>query len=61
MTKDLLEQFLLGSTCDSKGELKLTLKAGKQLIQEGPFILPPIRWLDSFEQFAEFKIVCDVK
>lgn len=58
--KEILSSYLIGSKCNSKGKIKLTLKPGKEFIQEGPYILPPIRWLDSFEYYAEFVIVCDV-
>lgn len=58
--KDILLSFLLGSKCNAKGKLKLTLKPGKHLEQEGPYIIPPIRWLESFEYYAEFVIVCDI-
>nr|CAC08228.1 hypothetical protein [Schwanniomyces etchellsii] len=60
ISKELLESFLLDSTCDSPGILKLKLKPGYNLEQEGPYLLPPIRWLDSFEYNAEFDITCDV-
>lgn len=58
--EDILLNYLLGSQCNYKGRLILTLNAFRELHQEGPFIIPPIRWLNSFEEFAEFKIICDV-
>lgn len=59
--KDILSSYLIGSKCNSGGKIRLTLKPGKEFTQEGPYILPPIRWLDSFEYYAEFVISCDVK
>lgn len=50
----------MNSTCSNKGTIKLNLESGKRLKQEGPYILPPIRWLDSFEKNAEFTILCEV-
>lgn len=58
--RELLENFIVGSTCDSPGKLELILKPGYNLIQKGPYLLPPIRWLESFEYNAEFVIICDV-
>lgn len=58
--KNILNSFLLGSQCDTAGILKLILKPGKDFKQEGPHIIPPVRWLDSFEPSAEFVIECDV-
>lgn len=60
ISPDILENFLIGSTCNYKGKLELILKPGRELIQRGPYILPPIRWLEGFEYNAEFHIVCDV-
>lgn len=59
--KEILHKYLIGSTCNYFGELKLVLKPGRELIVTGPYILPPVRWLTSFEYCAEFIIVCVVK
>jgi hypothetical protein len=60
VSKDVIYSYLMNSTCSNKGTIKLNLESGKRLKQEGPYILPPIRWLDSFEKNAEFTILCEV-
>ena len=57
--ENLLKDMLLGSECSSIGKICLILEAGKKFMQEGPFIIPPVRWLDSFEYNAEFVITCE--
>lgn len=57
---DLLA-YLVGAECSWPGILKLELKQNKILKQEGPYICPPIRWLDSFGSADEFRIVCHVE
>lgn len=61
ISEELLESYLVGSTCNCTGTLKLKLGPGRNLVQEGPYLLPPIRWLESFEYYAEFYIICEVK
>lgn len=61
VSQEDLNKYLINSNCNSPGQLVLTLEPGRNLIQKGPYILPPIRWLNSFEYNAEFKIICDVK
>ena len=56
--KDIISKLLIKSKCDRPGKLELTLKPGKEFIQKGPYIIPPIRWLDTLEKNAEFYIVC---
>jgi hypothetical protein len=58
--KDLIVDLLYGAKCDSAGSLELTLKPNLELIQEGPYLLPPIRWLESFEPCDEFTLICTV-
>lgn len=58
---EILKKYLLNSECDYKGSIELILKPGKNLTQKGPYILPPIRWLDGFEPNAEFYIKCEVE
>nr|WOL75529.1 putative maintenance function [Saccharomycopsis selenospora] len=57
----LIVDILKQSKCDNSGVLELILKPGKKLTQKGPYLLPPIRWLGSFEYNAEFYIVCKVE
>lgn len=59
--KSLFEEFLVGSECTYEGELKLQLKPGNKFLHYGPYIIPAIRWIDSFENNAEFEVLCDVK
>jgi hypothetical protein len=60
MTKEVLIKELVGSKCTWAGELRIRLKVNRELVQEGPFIVPPIRWLNSFSKVDEFYIICDV-
>lgn len=60
VTKDLIEELLVGSECDSEGTLYLILQPNRELIQKGPYILPPIRWLESMDKSDEFIIICKV-
>jgi hypothetical protein len=57
--QDLLKTLLIGSRCSYQGKLILSLGAGKELKQEGPFLIPPIRWLESFSDSDEFIIECE--
>nr|WOF72288.1 putative maintenance protein [Saccharomycopsis crataegensis] len=59
--QELIENMLKNAECNLPGKLKLILEPNRKLIQKGPYILPPIRWVDSFEKNAEFDITCDVK
>lgn len=47
--------------CNFPGTLRLVLKPGRELKQTGPYMIPPIRWLDSFEYYAEFDITCKIE
>lgn len=51
----------MGAKCNAPGLLTLELKPGHKLIQTGPYILPSIRWIESFEKNAEFTIKCLAK
>ena len=59
--KELVKSLLMGAKCNTPGLLTLELKPGHKLIQTGPYILPPIRWIESFEKNAEFIIKCLAK
>lgn len=58
--KAILAKEILNKTCNYAGKLTLILKQNRKLSQEGPFIIPPIRWVDSFGISDEFIIECQV-
>lgn len=55
-----LVSYLLGLECDQAGRLHLRLEPNWHLIQKGPAIKPPIRWIKSLERNATFDIDCTV-
>jgi hypothetical protein len=55
-----IASYLLGLKCLSKGTLKLTLHPYNKLVQEGPIVKPPIRWISSFARNETFRIECTV-
>jgi hypothetical protein len=57
----IIEDCLIGAECNSAGLLTLKLEPFLKLTQQGPYLIPPIRWLSSFEECDEFTIVCSVK
>jgi hypothetical protein len=59
--ESLLVDHLLGTECSGKGVLKIVLKPGWNLVQHGPMMHPPIRWVRSFERDAVFEAVCTVE
>lgn len=56
--KSLIKNILIGSNCSDKGIITLTLSSGLNLKQDGPYLIPPIRWLESFNDSDEFIIKC---
>lgn len=58
--KQLFEHLLKNSECNTEGQLELMLKSGHQFTHFGPYIIPSVRWIDSFENDAEFNVLCDV-
>lgn len=56
----LLEQ-LMYKDCDTRGELVLELREGLKLSQKGPYLIPPINWLFSFDKRDTFKLICEVR
>lgn len=54
----MIEEQLIGTECNGVGKLSIDLREGRELIQNGPHLIPPIRWINSFELTAEFKIIC---
>nr|WOF72310.1 putative maintenance protein [Saccharomycopsis fibuligera]WOF72336.1 putative maintenance protein [Saccharomycopsis fibuligera]WOF72350.1 putative maintenance protein [Saccharomycopsis fibuligera] len=57
--QEIIVKALKNKRCNEPGLIELILKPQKQFTQKGPYILPPIRWLDSFEENAEFHIKCE--
>lgn len=59
--EEKLERILLRSRCDGPGTLKLSLKRGNKLVQNGPKLTSSTEWLKDYEDFAEFTVICTVK
>jgi hypothetical protein len=60
MSLERTVSYLLGLECDRAGILRLKLQKNKSMVQVGPIIHPPIRWIDSFERNASFDLMCTV-
>ena len=60
ISPELLASYLIGLSCTRSGTLTLSLIPGRRIKQKGSIIKPPIRWITSFEENAEFEVVCTV-